>query len=122
MKLYDPDNPPLNDKVLPKPIRVFGREFTVEYDEFDRYLHKDKDGTILFDAQKIILDDGDHPELVKATLFHELLHVVDYLIGEEESRLTEAQVYRVANSLFGVLRDNPHLIDYLFDVERRSDG
>jgi len=50
---------------------------------------------------------------VRSTLVHEILHAIDYYLGEN---LSERVVTSVSNMLFAVLKDNPDVVAYLLEA------
>jgi len=100
----------------PSKITVLGNKFDVYYypDEEIFVNGQEVNGKVMFDSAVIGLRRHG---LEHQTMFHEILHCADMATTDPEGeRLTEGQVWRVGNSLFAILRDNPRLVKYLFEI------
>lgn len=71
------------------------------------------EGRALVAESRILLKESLAPDEMAEVLFHEILHTVDLSTSYEEQELTEDQVVRLGRLLWGVLRDNPHLLTVL---------
>jgi hypothetical protein len=103
-------------------INVFGAEYGVELVEnlldFDletpiRY------GSIDYLNNTIKINSNFTERDQQKTLLHEILHACERELEPEDS-LSDLQVSRVSRCLWGVLRENPGLVDFIFgDVKRK---
>ena len=93
-------------------IMIFGVPWAVECSTID-----DPEGALRLCIQKearFVIDE-EMPEIrQKQILFHEVLHAVDFESAAGKDSLTESQVVRIAAMVFGILRTNPHLVEYFF--------
>ncbi len=53
-----------------------------------------------------------HPQQMRDTLLHELIHSLDETLSLD---LTEQQVHALAGGLYGLFKDNPKLIQWIID-------
>lgn len=79
-------------------------------------------GTTLIPSHQIRLDPQAPPARLRATLLHEVLHVVmnvsglSFRFNDKEDRVNEESVVReVSTLLYQVIRDNPDLVEYLLE-------
>jgi hypothetical protein len=95
---------------LPKTIEVLSQEYdivrlpqeeldTVEYDLMEVRLAKELDGDVL-----------------RETLLHEVLHIIDYSTGGAEGQLKERDIHRISQVLFDTFQKNPVLVKRIFKV------
>ena len=90
----------------PQYVTVIGKRFVVkEHEDLNGELGRcdcDKT-TILFDAEQSL-------EALRDTVLHEVVHAVDHSMG---TKMTEAQVRRMATGLLAVLRENAPFVKFL---------
>jgi hypothetical protein len=89
-------------------IKVMGHRFTVAYDP-----GMESCGEVDTEQQIITIRPDQHPENLRKTLLHELIHTADRLAGTGD--MTEAQVVAIENGLWAVFRDNKGLARALFE-------
>lgn len=74
-------------------------------------------GEMVVELQAIYIRHDMMPELEKETVVHELKHFVNYIAGindESLKNMDEEHIVRVTAPIwFGLLRDNPELLEYL---------
>lgn len=92
----------------PTSLRILGRDFTLNYETNYPLL-----GECEADRQQITLRDSQAPIEEADTIVHETLHAVWYLMDIGLSDHEEHVVRKLATGLTLVLKDNPHLLDYL---------
>lgn len=95
---------------IPEGFRICGEDWGLEIAEEGQLEHKDW-GATHFDKFKIVVDPGGGDVLLKKTVLHELLHVIDHL---SQLKLTERRTDLLANWLYAVMVDNPKLCKWLF--------
>lgn len=95
------------------PIRIAGSDFKVEFAPGNRDLGTAYVGSISAGNRHIVVDSTQHPEEIRKTLFHEIIHAVDKLYGHES--LKEREVRAIENGLWSVFRDNPGLAAAIFE-------
>ena len=64
----------------------------------------------------LVQNQGQGPDQERDTVLHEILHAAIKMTGHEDdfrSSREEAVVYGISPVLLGVLRGNPHLVDWL---------
>ena len=93
-------------------VRVAGVDFRVEcIDLRDKKLL----GYIDIEGQKVYVGTGNKPSVEVTTVLHEIiLHLgsTHYLSHRQE--LKETQVEQLAKGMFQILKDNPLLLEYLY--------
>lgn len=62
-------------------------------------------GEVLFSLGKINLAPNQTEDCLADTLFHEVIHAVDYIFGSPGTYLTEEQVIRITGGILMVLHD-----------------
>lgn len=92
----------------PAAILIIGKTFAVEY--VDKVDDDDSSGEQRRDLQLIKVKGGQHPETLRETLLHEVIHAVEEQIA---LKLKERQVHALAMGLFQVMRENPALVRFL---------
>lgn len=92
----------------PESIRVIGKTFTIHY--VDKVDDDDSSGEQRRDQQLIKVKTGQHPETLRETLLHEIIHAIEEQI---DLGMKERQVHSLAIGLFQVLRENPALVRFL---------
>lgn len=96
---------------IPDVVRIGGKNFPIiQRDKRDmgNYL-----GLIKYDEQQIVISDGQSEDCKKETLLHELLHAASDMTG---GKIEEREVNGASKCLFAILRDNPDIAEWLFQV------
>ena len=90
---------------IPDKIKIGGHWFSIEYksEKEDRYANR---GTSLLWENRIILQKDVGLSRQIATLFHEIIHEIDY---QYEIALSERDVSTLAEGIYQVLVDNNFL-------------
>lgn len=70
------------------------------------------EGRAIIAESRILLKESMGPDEIAEVLFHEIVHTLD-LCTSSDDELTENQTVRLGRLLWGVLRDNPHLLAVL---------
>ena len=71
-------------------------------------------GTCDHDKREIDISAETDPEHAKSTLMHEITHAIDWNAG---NTLVESQVHAVSIGVYGMLKDNKKVRQYLFGDE-----
>lgn len=98
----------------PTKLKILGKTFTVN--PVDPDVLSDGDTRGRWNSSKCTIHyraDGSIDD-VKDTVFHEVLHAIDYTAQLE---LTERQVHALSGLVLAVCRDNPDLINWLLEVQ-----
>lgn len=85
---------------IPKSVRVQGLTYKIKLVEPDEIL--DNVGLFISSKQLILIRKDLLPEVQLQTLFHEVLHAIN-------SQLSETETEWLANSIYGVLKENKWL-------------
>lgn len=88
-------------------VRVVARTYKVSWQE-----HLGAQGETDHHLLTIKIETGKAKEQEQDTVFHEVLHAVDYTM---QAKLSERQVATMATGLLAVLKENPSLVEYLLD-------
>ena len=92
----------------PRTVRVIGKTFAIEYVE--AVDDEGNSGEHRRDDQLIKIKLKQHPETLRETLLHEVIHAIDEQL---DLGMKEKQVHRIAIGLFQVLRENPAFVEFL---------
>lgn len=93
-------------------LRIVGKRVRVDYQPgFSDYGETD------FEAQKIVIRDGQPLANEQDTLLHEAIH---YLEDSAGLGLPEKHVRVLATMLIGLLKDNPSFARYLLQREKEA--
>lgn len=98
---------------LPEVVRVLGRDVPIVYvlpDDLPKAV-----GEYDYENQIVRVRIGQHPVFEADTVLHELLHAIDDAM---QLGMKERQVHCTAVGLVALLRDNPDLLEYLYDALR----
>ena len=101
----------------PESILVIGKTFAVE--DVDKVDDEDSSGEQRRDQQLIKVKAGQHPETLRETLLHELIHAIEEQLGLD---MKERQVHSLAIGLFQVLRENPALVRFVTATTTKGSG
>lgn len=99
---------------LPKEIKVLGLDYEVK--EYEDNLTVKDAGFTHVHGNLISITTGMKPKQQACTLLHEVLHAVFAEMGMHNSPIKDGEEYIVeclSNGLIQVIRDNPHLIEFL---------
>lgn len=99
----------------PRTVRVIGKTFAIEY--VDKVDDEDSAGEHRRDAQLIKVRVGQHPETLRETLLHEVIHAVEEQL---DLGMKERQVHSLAIGLFQVLRENRDLVEFITAAVKES--
>lgn len=92
--------------MVPTIIRVLGRDVPVVFDESMEKAWGEYD----YLQQIVRIQKGQHPAFEADTVLHELIHAIDDVM---QLGMKERQVHCVASGVLALLKDNPHLLEYL---------
>jgi len=96
-----------------KQVKIGGILYRVEY--IERLLNQEKavklNGHILYNPCLIMVESENDEQMQKITVLHEILHGILTHAGIEDD--FEKQVEILAYGLFGVIQDNPDLMDWI---------
>lgn len=101
--------PPLESNVV-----VLDRPFVIEYSASEDL--DDKVGECVYYEQRIRISNVLPLRTEQHIVMHELVHAADEIMG---TGLKENQVQAIGYAVTCLLRDNPHLIAYLLQKERK---
>ena len=106
----------MNEKRLPTKILVGGRAFTVNV-VTDGSIGDDL-GQLLFTLGKIQVAPHQVSDCLIDTVFHEVIHAIDFTYGAAGNHLTDEQVVRLTGGLLAVLYEprNIKLVKFLFQT------
>jgi hypothetical protein len=93
----------------PEVVRILGRNFYVLYSSLTEG-GMEQLGLTHPDEGIINIRNGQTPIEEKDTILHELIHVVDHLMGTE---MNERQVTLLAHGLIGLFQDNQEFAEYI---------
>jgi Zn-dependent peptidase ImmA (M78 family) len=98
---------------IPKTIKILGRTFVIEMID----LKKEKDnyqlgGYLLYEDQRIAIDNTKHKEHQESTLLHEIIHAIVFMQAIE---LKEKDIERLEAGLYQVIKDNPEIFMSFID-------
>ncbi len=96
---------------MPKTFRAGGFNWTLAPASSHNEMGPAYNGSTTINAHAILVRDTGFESQMRQTVFHELIHVADWLAC---SGLTEAQTEQIEKGLWAILNDNPALILYLF--------
>jgi hypothetical protein len=88
---------------MPSTVEVLGHRIAIEWSAIDAI--DGNPGRARPSRQQIHVAKEQGDDSRRDTLFHEVVHVVDTLTANPETRLTEAQIMRVATGLLTTLRE-----------------
>jgi hypothetical protein len=89
---------------LPKKINILGRNYTIEYFDFNGSIQTNTMcGTSGYSGQKIQIDSKSHRESQESVLLHEIIHQVSHSMKLD---LSEETVCQLEAGLYQVLKDN----------------
>ena len=79
-------------------------------------------GQLLYTIGRINLSSYQSPDCLADTLFHEIVHAVDFTFGASGNHLTEDQVVRITGGLLTVLSEprNAKVFDFIFNDDKNS--
>jgi hypothetical protein len=98
---------------VPSSIKVGGLVFKVHVVKDLKSADKPCFGTMSWDEQRIYLDAAiPTKEFVVNILIHEIMHAL-WAFYELPRKNEETSVYRLANGLSALIKDNPELMDYI---------
>ena len=105
--------PPETIYIAGTPIQVLMD--TARLKEWNKDKEKSDDiwGTANEAERFILMRDDLRPEQAQETLWHELLHWLDWVYQTAGKRMSEAQAQQTARGLAWLFRDNPQLVGYL---------
>ena len=92
----------------PRTVRVIGKTFAIEYVE--AVDDEGNSGEHRRDDQLIKIKLKQHPETLRETLLHEVIHAIDEQL---DLGMKEQQVHRLAIGLFQVLRENGDFVRFI---------
>ena len=101
--------------MIPKKIKVMHLTYTIE--EIPEHLCGDRYGWCDSLRQTICICDSSPGERKREVLYHEVAHAVCSAMGIPEGQCEEVYVNRAAVGWMTVMRDNPALVEYLFDCK-----
>jgi hypothetical protein len=93
---------------LPANVLVLDRPFAVEYSEAEDL--EDKIGECIVHESRVRITNSATLRAEQQVVMHELIHAADEIMG---SWLKETQVQQMAFVFCSLVRDNPHLVDYI---------
>jgi hypothetical protein len=108
----------------PKSINIGGYVYSVTVDEaLANVVALDNgEGRVLgatrYRHQSIVLDPDQHPQQLRDTLLHEVLHALNdtaYALGDPRTPIEEETILRLTPPLLTLLRDNPKLVEFLVE-------
>lgn len=102
-------NPPLESNVM-----VLDRPFVIEYSASEDL--DDKVGECIYYEQRIRISNVLPLHTEQHIVMHEIVHAADEIMG---SGLKENQVQAMGYAIACLIRDNPHLVEYLRQKERK---
>ncbi len=98
----------------PNVVSVIGKTYAIlTVDSVDS---EDSCGEHELQRQEIKIKKDLHAEAARDTLLHELIHAVDEQL---DLRLKHRQVHALAAGLLQVLRENPDLVRFLTERQKR---
>ena len=99
----------------PRTVRVIGKTFAIEYVE--AVDDEGNSGEHRRDDQLIKIKLKQHPETLRETLLHEVIHAVEEQL---DLGMKERQVHSLAIGLFQVLRENRDLVEFITAAVKES--
>jgi hypothetical protein len=96
---------------IPKKINYIGSDYTVEL-ESKVTAKSGSMGLVDHAEQAIYINCDISPQMQAETCLHELVHVIDNKFAIE---LDETQVLRLSMGFYGLLRENPKLVQALME-------
>jgi hypothetical protein len=99
---------------LPKTIEVLSQEYDIvrlPQEELDGNY-----GTVEYDLMEVRLAKELDGDVLRETLLHEVLHIIDYSTGGAEGQLKERDIHRISQVLFDTFQKNPVLVKRIFKV------
>jgi len=107
--------------MMPTSVHAFGIDYAITFvdkvttDEVESLesAAQESIGVIKTKEQQIQLLTGVATDVLKEVVVHELLHLCDMSTADPPHQLDENDIVRLSNSLFGILRDNPLLVQWL---------
>lgn len=97
---------------VPEKVRLPGKTYTVEVVNPDtrELVEGYNAGYISHQRQCIYLNGAYHPDQIRDTLLHEIIHGCEEAFGFQAP---EEYVHALASILLGVLKDNPEVVEYI---------
>jgi len=88
---------------IPNKIKMFNREYEVEFvDEVDQN-HRVQDAMVIFDKQKILIKRDLAKEYTIEIFLHEVVHIIE---DQFEMKFKEEEVNQIARGLIEFLENN----------------
>lgn len=106
---------------MPTSIHAFGIDYAITFvdkvivdeEETPESAAQESIGVVKLKEQQIQLLAGVPSDVMKEVILHELLHLCDMCTADPASQLDESSIVRLSSTLFGILRDNPLLVQWL---------
>lgn len=100
----------------PLHVSILGRPFKVEW----RGLGENDAGYCYVAQQRMEIDTELSPDQERSTVVHEAMHAILHITGHDEGttlthRQEEAITRAMGYALVTLIRENPHLVDWLTD-------
>jgi hypothetical protein len=96
-------------------VRILGHNLNVVFVPADDPSLDGAWGRLFLDRQEIFVDNTLSDVITRETLFHEILHAAD-MMGSPRP-LAESTIHRVSAILYATLRDNPKIVQWLFEEQ-----
>lgn len=97
--------------MLPRQVRVIGRDVAIEYvSELPKAV-----GEYDYSTQTVRISENQPAVFEADTVLHELLHAIDDAM---QLGMSERQVHCTATGIVALFRDNPDLLDYVYGALR----
>lgn len=97
-----------DDTGIPQSVRVGAFEYTIRIEDDLKDGSQKLDGWIQHSQTLILLDRSLSAQVMRVTLWHEVLHGIMVQAGHDDV-LKDPEIEALAHGIVGVLRDNPWL-------------
>ena len=106
---------------VPPRVRLPGKTYTVEVVTPDtrELVEGYNAGYISHQRQRIYLNGAYHPDQMRDTLFHEIIHGCEEVFGFSAP---EEYVHALSSTLLGTLKDNPEVVHYILTEGDNENG
>lgn len=111
-------------KLIPNSVKLGAMTYILKTKEDLHYVNKEGQkqglyGNVDYAHAEIQIDPDQSPDMLRASVLHELTHAMLYQAGDTEH--SEAVAVALGYALLGLIRDNPQLVGWLQEKELIED-
>lgn len=94
----------------PESLHAFGETWNFTY-VYEQNLDPKFSGITSYSNMSVVVLLNQPEPLPRKTMLHELIHLAS---NHTMANLTEEQVMQLEHGLWAILKDNPHVLDWIF--------